>query len=98
MRTNQIKAYTFKRPSLSRELTEGETEEVNVEKTLVNLFPIRVEWRKEDTNLLVARLYIDLSKAFDTVNHQILWDKLQHYGIPGIVFDLFSDYLKTDNN
>ena len=83
---------------MSRELTEGETEEVNVDKTLVNLFPIRVEWRKEDTNLLVARLYIDLSKAFDTVNHQILWDKLQHYGIPGIVFDLFSDYLKTDNN
>lgn len=83
---------------MSRELTEGETEEVNVDKTLVNLFPIRVEWRKEDTNLLVARLYIDLSKAFDTVNHQILWDKLQHYGIPGIVFDLFSDYLKTHNN
>ena len=51
-----------------------------------------------DNNEVTVGIFIDLSKAFDTVNHQILLDKLQDYGIRGIVFDWFSDYLKTDNN
>ena len=37
--------------------------------------------------------FIDLRKAFDTVNHSMLLKKMDHYSIRGIVLDWFSSYL-----
>lgn len=41
----------------------------------------------------VAGLFLDLSSAFDTVNHNILLFKMSHYGIRGKVLELFKSYL-----
>ena len=40
-------------------------------------------------------VFVDLQTAFDTVDHQILCHKLNHYGIRGVANQWFSSYLSS---
>jgi hypothetical protein len=54
---------------------------------LVNKITSAID-RKETT----AGVFLDLPKAFDTIGHDIQFDKLKHYGISGLALKWIKSY------
>ena len=48
-----------------------------------------------DEGLNSCAIFLDLAKAFDSVSHKILLQKLHCYGIRGTALDLFTSYLTS---
>ena len=48
-----------------------------------------------DKNFIPCAIYLDLSKAFDTLNFKILISKLKFYGIKGTPLKLLDNYLEN---
>lgn len=50
-------------------------------------------YKNLDKSKPIIATFLDLAKAFDTVNHELLLEKLEKYGIRGSVLELIRSYL-----
>ena len=51
-----------------------------------------------DGKQLLVAIYMDLSKAFDTLDHDTLLKKLNYYGISGTALEWFEAICRTEVN
>lgn len=72
--------------------TSGRSVETNLLTMLCSIAPSVLSREQFDV------VYLDFSKAFDRVNHDLLLDKLAHYGISPSFLPWFASYLKNRSN
>ena len=91
---NQISSY-FEQNSLFTEYQHGFRKKHSTQSAIISL--TEKIFTSVNAHEFVVSVFLDLSKAFDTVNHAILLRKLEHYGFQKPTINLLRSYL-TDRS
>ena len=78
------------------DLLFGFTQNISTAHALINLTENII--KALDERYTGCGIFVDLQKAFDTVDHEILLAKLNHYSICGVSNDWFRSIFLTVNN
>ena len=77
---------------LTRRLT-GFSKSNSTQHSLLTMFE---KWkRRKDNGAYISVLFMDISKAFDTINHQLMLGKLKAYGFSTKALNVIHNYFKN---
>ena len=69
----------------------GFKKSVSTEMALCNVYEDLI--KNSENDKITCSVFLDISKAFDSVDHEILLSKLQFYGVRGLPLELLRSYL-----